>query len=344
MAIQFAESFDIYGSDESLVSFWNTSSTGWALTTTNPRTGDRCMYFRREISGGAWTIHRVLPSPVLSGGVAFGAYMITSLPVANNNVRFRIIDSSNTTAILWVAIQADGSIAIYKTGNVLLAQSGPILTANTWYHIEFKYNIDDTIGYCEVRVNGETVAQINNADLGTTPAGIFQIYNYWDSNIDIRVDDVIAWDTTGPVNNDFIGQARVLTVFPASDTPVADFVVTGAASGYQAIDEVPPDDDTSYIEGVNAGDISEFGMPALPPEVVSIVGLFIPSRSKLSAAGAATLQISMVSNGQVAPGVDRGLGVGWTYYTDKFETNPDGGGAWSKSAFEAALIRLEKTS
>src|SRR3546814_10010787 len=68
--------------------------------------------------------------------------------------------------------------------------------------------------------------------------------------------DFVLWDGSGSANNDFLGSVSVTDLTPASDVAL-NWALTGAATGAEAVDDFPPDDDTSYIYAVDPPPRSE---------------------------------------------------------------------------------------
>jgi hypothetical protein len=258
-----------------------------------------------------------------------------------------IRDGANDN-ILKVSIESDGSLGFYKgTTHTLLARSDPLVTAASWSHIEVKCVIDDVVGSIDAQINGIPVFSLTNQNLGTNDATQLKFGCFAGSGsgttLDFYFDDIVVWDTTGAVNNDFLGTQRVETIFPTSDTAAADFTKTGAANGYDCIDNVPPDDDTTYLTGATVNDISEFGVGTLPANVSAIVGVYVHTLAKLSDAGTGNLQVSLVSGVDVSLGPDKVLTSGYQYHGGVHELDPATDAAWTKAGVEAALLRLEKT-
>jgi hypothetical protein len=163
------------------------------------------------------------------------------------------------------------------------------------------------------------------------------------STPDIYWDDVFAWDDTGTYNNSFMGAQRILTTFPTADTAQADFTVVGSGAGFSAINDNPPDDDTSYITSAVVNNKSDFELDTLPPEVVAIAGVFVPARARVDAAGIGNLKMSLVSSGDVLAGSDVPLTPSYSYYRNTFEYDPHTSAPWTKAHLEAALLRVEKS-
>jgi hypothetical protein len=354
MAIIWADSFDHYGTTPSggrtamLKGAWAqfTAGTGTLpfVSTTQKRTGDNSLAFTHQAGAtDNCTARRVVGTSKTVIGCGFGLY-----PGALHNlnkawgIQFR--NNANTN-IIHVSVETDGSVAIYvAAASSPLIVSDPVIGVGSWNHVETKCVIDNVVGEIEVRVNGLTVIHLTNQNFGVNGCTQIAFGNFGGGNNNTwYFDDIVVWDDTTSYNNNFLGAQRVHTVFPTADTAQADWAVVGAASGYEAIDDPAPDDDSTYISSGNAGEISEFALGDLPPETDIIAGVYIPTLAKLEDAGIGNIQVSLVSGSSASLGPDQVLTTAYTYWGGVHQTDPDTSLPWTKSGFEASILRVEKT-
>lgn len=276
-------------------------------------------------------------------GVAFGI-RFPSLPVFADRVNFQLRDVNNNP-ILSFNFMTDGTVLVREGGRTgtLLMTSTEQFVAGAWEHFECIVTISDTVGSIEVRRNRVPIVQIGDLNLGTTP--IAQVR--WASNDgsgtgsggdEIHLDDIVTHDGV-----DFIGPARVLTVFPESDATPQEWDIIGAGSGVGAITEVPPDEDSSYIGAPVSEVRSRFTMPELPVDVEQLIGINTITRMRQDEAGATNVQASFLSGSESQVGVDHSISEAYVYYVDSFPLNPDTGEPWDKASFEAALLEYHRT-
>jgi len=357
MTILWAEGFDHYGTtpnggrDAMLKGAWAAFADGSGnlpiISSTHSRTGTYAL----KCFGGPGvversTARRVLGASKLAVGCGYGVYP-DALPSVNGTWGMSIRDSANDN-ILKVSVESDGSLGFYKgSGYTLIARSDPIVTAASWSHIEVKCVIDNVVGSIDAQVNGISVFSLTNQNLGTNAATQLTFGCFAGSGsgttVDFYFDDIVVWDTAGSINNTFLGTQRVETIFPTSDTAVADFSKTGSANGYACINNVPPDDDTTYLAAAVVNNKSEFGVGSLPANVSAIVGVFVHTLAKLSDAGTGNLQVSLVSGVSVSDGPDKVLTSGYQYHGGVHQLDPATSAAWTKAGVEAAKLRLKKT-
>lgn len=341
MAIVWAESFEQYDNADQLWEgpFSDAWQTGLLVTDGTPRTGSN--YISVGTSGTFGSDLRRTTPEVTQFGYAFG-FRAPALPASNTDMGWSFRDGNSDT-IFALRVTSNGAIQIQSEfDGTTLAQSGPRLLAGTWHHIEVQAIISSSVGQVEVRVDGVSAVAVSGVDLGSEPMG--EIMWHADDGSH-HVDDLVFYDFTGDVANDWLGPVRVVTVYPeidASSIP-GDWSVTGAGSGADAVSGVP-DDDTSYIQADEAGYRATFGVGALPENIGGIVGVYAQARSKQIDAGSSSIRLKMQSNAAETVGDTEQLTPTYTYNGWAFTIDPDANDAWTKTTFEAAIIEIERVS
>lgn len=231
MAAIFMDGFDHYGTGDAGLN--NMKAGFWAaFESSNPsinapswgpaRTGDYCL---RSASRNTGWSRRVLPTPLTHMFMSFG-FAVDSLPSSstNKNGICVVLDGSNNE-LYYLALTTTGALQIKNGSTVLATTSGPVITAQTWHFLEMEIN---TAGNWVVRVDdatasgtpaltatlsGGTIAQLgflNVREAATTP-----------DSPRFYIDDLFVRDTTGSVNNSWIGDRRVAALFVNDDTETA---------------------------------------------------------------------------------------------------------------------------
>lgn len=357
MAIIWAEGFDHYGNtpnggrDAMLAGAWAAFSWGNgnppAVSAVRARTGLNSLLIDYNFFATAGVqCRRVLGTSHIIVGMAAGWYF-NSLPDTNKVHGFEFRNNANA-CIAFFAIQSDGAIGFYSgSGRTIIASSDPVITANSWQHIEAKIICDTVVGQVEVRVNGIVVLNvtgINLGSLGSTQIVFGMPADDLGSSLIYYIDDVVTWNDDGLSNNTFLGQQRVQTLLVDGDTAAADWTKVGAVTGFDCIDNVPPDGDTSYLSGGTLNAVSEFTLPDLPPETSAIVGVYVPMMARLDDAGTGSAQASLVSGAAVSLGPDQPLTTAYTYWGGVHQLDPATALPWSKAGLEAAKLRIKKTA
>lgn len=318
------------------------TSDGVYVTNAFAATGNNCLRFLP--SKGNNRVTKLLPSPKSFLGLGFRAMF----NIFNSGYGFTI-RASNDDVLITARIQTNGQWnfvkGTFESGTFIGSTGEPKFTTNTFYHIEINILFDSYIGELEVRINGVQVLHVTDIDLGNIPASAFTFQTFSDQivNANMYIDDVIWYDDNGDHNNTFIGPAAVYTVFATGEGTEQDWSVTGA-SAHAAVGEVPPNDDTSYVSSDSVGDKLDFTMPTLGVEIDNIVGVVIPALARTVGAGVGSLGVSMISDDTpLSPGA-KTLEPSYAYKPFVFDFDPATELAWSKSSFEAAIVRIEKTA
>lgn len=350
MALLWCDGFDHYGVLGTMTDgAW--AEVGATLDATNPRTGSKCIRFNNLTQGGL--IRRVLGAAHTTVGVAFAMYT-TNLPSANDKERLLSFHDAANIAQVSIVLQSTGIIAVKRgaaNSGTLLGDSGtPALTANAYQHVECVVLFSQTVGTVEVRVNGVTVVSLSGQDTCATAlvecsqVALGAIVGTGSSTMDVYMDDMLCYDNTGSYNNTFIGDRRVLTLYPNANTATADWTAVGAATGYECIDETNPDEDTTYITASTVGMVSEFGLEDLPDGVSVINAVVMVERARKTEAGTANTQVSIVSGASTTAGVDKPLTEVYTYRQDVFQIDPASAAPFTPTEVDALKFKVERTA
>ena len=288
----------------------------------------------------------VLPSAQNVVGIG-GRFWFSSFEAVNAH---KIMTFKNSAAANHIVIVADinGYIRVLRDATEIGASASPSVVPGAWQHIEAKALISDTVGTVEVRVEGVVAVNITGADTrnGGVDANVYSVGTSYDSNpssVPFYIKDWILWNGSGTQNNDFLGSISVYELLTSSDVTFPWAASTGT-TGWNLLDESPPNDDTDYIYAVDpAPAASKFGLTNLPADVTTVKGLYAVVRSKKTDGGDGSLQVGMVSGASTGLGSDRPITTAYTYWTDMFEVDPATAAAWLPSAVDAAQIQLDRT-
>lgn len=357
MALLWCDGFDHYGVVGNLTEGAWAELTSFTLTTLNPRTGTHTIR-RGDVTQPR--LRRVLGGAKTAVGIG-GVFYLAGLPTSNDRFHFfHFQDAANANQVT-VTCQSTGVVSVYRgvpdTGSgTLLAQSAsPVITAEAFQHVEAFVEFDNSAGSVEVRVNGVTACSAAGVDtVNTSNVECSQVYiasrtagTGTAGTGAVDVDDVFCYDDTGSFNNTFLGDRRVITLFPNADTLQADWTPVGESTGYECIDEANPDFDTTYISAAppgSPGQLSEFGLQDLPAGVSVVSAVEIVNFSRKTEAGPANITAGIVSNSVPAAGTDQPMTEIYTYRSDVFETDPDTAAPFTPEAVDDLLVSVERTA
>lgn len=360
MTLLWADNFNVYGTDETLLLNGIYAEAGGFVTlVVDPDPTSTAYVIKMTSSADASLPYRgtVLRKVFPSGGedtvgTAFRIWMDNLPPTDTNYVNFIFTDIANVEQVT-VRILTTGDISAYRgtpeTGILLGTTSVPCVIANAYTHLEMKVTISDTVGVVEVRANGSTVLNLTNQDTkntantttnqmlfshsqnGAAPAS--QAYH---------IKDFVIWNDAGSVNNDFMGTVSVVTLVPDADTSLGGWLPSTGSTGWPILDNAPPLDDAAYV----AADVPEtavFTLTNLPDDVTSVRGLVTMFRGRKVDGGDGNIQISMVSAAAEDAGTDHAITTAYTYWSDVNEIDPNTSAPWTPVSLNAASIKMART-
>ena len=207
-----------------------------------------------------------------------------------------------------------------------------------WHFIEFKwYHNTSSAGTFQMGVDGTYTTQQTSIDYFQ---GFSNVRVGWVTVADVAsfyVDDLYVADTTGGVNDDFLGPIAVTAKFPNGNGNSSVLVGQDADStdNYLNVDEDPPDDGTTYNESGTEGDKDTYAMEDITgsPTVVGVVSTLYARRTQTGAKYART--VARVNSTDYV-GATKALGEGYSPVENVFDQNPDTSTAWTQTTFNGA--------
>lgn len=231
-------------------------------------------------------------------------------------------------------IFADGSIGIgwhvSPTVN-LLAQTGPgLISAANYRHLETAFRVHNVNGEVIVRLDGATVLGYTGNTRRVGAVNEFrQIRTFLNSGMNGEqwMDDFYYCDDTGAKNNTFLGDMRIITLYPNAPGDLAEWLTrVGAATDWEAITNHPTDDDTSYIASDVPGSRFLVNLDAMVGVDGEVRGLAVNLMSKKDDAG--TRKVAGIvkvpsTGGAIGVATDQAFPSAYANLQYIFESNPD---------------------
>lgn len=342
MALLFADGFDLYFTLQSII------DAGWV----KGGSGDYAdMYLSLGRFGGGTiglgnnnSIHRYISSTGNEIGVQAALKMDDLDP---ENVLLRVDNNSQSDLCFQIHVLSNGSIRLRDSANSIVATSGAgVIVTGVWYYLEVWATIADS-GDVLLKLNGETILNESSVDTSISATNVDKVTfyagtaatgnrTYWD--------DIIILDGSGSINNDLLGDCRIATLLPNADTAQEDWDLSTGSDSYDLINDTIPgihDEDSTYIEEDTVGNETRCEFENSPSDAASIKAVVLSTALRKTDAGQRTARGLINSNGTESVGATRYPSTDYQTYRDIYETNPDGGGAWSKSAVDALEAGVE---
>lgn len=328
---------------------------GWDLESTSPATGTYHMRLIEDTGGSTLIMRRALgqSKQVSALGYRFQVDDLPSLESGGEEDDYlRMLDFRDVAnaAQIRINLGTEGSVRALR-GSTALGRSDPCIAAGGYHHFEAKAKIHDTTGYVEVRVNEVTVLNLTGIDTQATansetsqftfgqvqsPTGLAVGFGFFD------VDDVFAWDddATDATNTivDFVGDKGAYYLPPDADTATSEFTVTGSATAYGALDDVPPSG-SDYLDDTTGAARTIVSVAALPGNVSEVIAYMPVIYARKEESGTVNLRGGVVVGTDESYTPTNSPSTAYAYMEPGPKTiNPDTGVAWDSSTVPNLLI------
>lgn len=244
-----------------------------------------------------------------------------------------------------VRIQSDATMSIFtNNGNTLIQNSTPFsIHDNTWYYCEVKYTLQGGSGTnitctATLKVDGTVRAQGTGTCgfdttilLLNTPTVNSHAFENEVSGGDTYIKDLYIFDTLSGNTNNFAGDCTFILSTTTADI-TTEWTPTGGGSSWNQVNEVPPDDDTTYIEDGNINDLDNFFWTPVPSTLGTIVAVQYLGYIRKTAEGSRSVKLSCGA-GPTQFSDEFFLNDNYVYYRMPLGTDPDTGVAWTTASF-----------
>lgn len=349
MTIQWFEGFDLYPlstATDFSGSFWNDLYSGVAggrsAQVDAARNGNAGLRVSSVISTAQDTTR-----PCTNGAsrTTFGAAIQQNISYGTGSRDLPACGFIGSNGRLMIAYDETQSIAVYRNGS-LVGRSSSTFNIGTYNYCEVEVT-HATSGNVTVTlwVNNTMEFQDSIAFIGTISAFVIGSLTgsglYGVSGTSTYFDDIYIAD-----DQDRLGDSAVIVQMPDANTTPQDWTVTGAASQWEALANVPFND-SEYITTPTQFDQSQFELEAPPPDIFQVHAVAHQYRGQKDDVQDARVQGAVILPGggpDVNTGADNTFVQQWNYFIDIFETNAaGGGGAWSPADLNTIELRYERT-
>ena len=245
-----------------------------------------------------------------------------------------------------VKIGEDGRLKLYRRQSdwdQLISTSIASVPARGWHYVELQVTQGTSNGVLSVRINGILAIQMTAQN---TIQGGGQLLTVFvgavpgeSSPLTVDVDDFYIADTSGTINNTFLGDVRVDALKAQANGALNQWTVEAAASAWEAVSD---DDEATAIRAATAGLRQSFDIEPLPVMATpAIHGVQLTMLARKTDAGLGKVKGLVVSGAQSAVSTDVILQEQLAWHTALFERNPNGNVQWTEAAFNAAEFGVE---
>lgn len=340
------------------------TSSGWNLSASNPRTGTH--HLRLSPGNDGRSVRRVFGetlTEVFFGQALYFDALPEIEPIAGtaSDVGFCLASFNSETNAVQVSVWlgTDGAISVYRRGQsvfgdflgTLLGRSDPIVGAGAYQHYEHYLKIGNGDGAYELRVDEVTKLNLTGIDTDNGAGEVSQVVVYrnnetpFASGMNVDMADCFVNDTAsdGSGCDTWIGDCKSGWRTLDADTAQADFALSAGSSGYELLDETPPND-ADYIDTTSPTARSDFGFVNGPGNESEILTARPAVRAWKDDAGTCEIAPSLQSNAVDAIVSSQPITTAPVYYDSNVPFNPDTGVPWTPAELNAAFEIIERTS
>lgn len=327
MTLLFADGFDHYDSAALMARKWDGSGTG--VTQATGRNG------RAWSVPNAATYKNVANKQTLINGFA---YYVTGT-IAGSNAIMSYKDAGTIQVDL--VINTNGSISVRRNGvTVLGTTSAGLVHITTWHYIEWKVKIDNTVGTVHVHLDGTEVLALTGQDTQQTANAYATTVNFEYPGYGNYYDDFYLCDDAGSLNNDFLGDVKIETLYPDGAGNSTQWTPS-AGNNYDCVNETIQNDDTDYVEESTVNDIDLYTYGALATSSGTVKATQANLIARKTDAGARQIREKTRTGGTNYSGATQTLSGGYIDYREIREVDPNTTVAWTIAGVNGAEYGVE---
>jgi len=277
-------------------------------------------------------------------------------------IKFREVNANNPDTLIHFLNRTGVSVASFHRGasgdpRLQSANNTIYTTSEKWspflwnyFEIRVLSGTNNSNGELELRMNGKTIIDATGVDTfqSTVSRGTANIVVGGSDHFDPIFDDIYVLDTTGSVNNDFLGDIKVEALFPDGAGNTTNFSVTGAASNFTAVSDNPVDDDTSYISSSTVSNKDTYTYDDVSLITSNVKGLVIHTLGKKDGAGDRVIKPVIRSGTTDYDQAEIYLPYGETdeyaFDSQPIDVDPDTAIAWTVSGVNSAEFGVKLTT
>ena len=338
MALLFMDGFDGYTAESDLVLKWDSGSNITFLQTALGRFGGGAAEV--DVSNNEFLLKTILDSTTVIAG---GAFKMDRIDDGEDDTNLLIgFDEQGVVSHISL-VQHFGFLAVklgLGDGTELGRTSGVVLTPGVWHYLEMKVFLSNSAtGTVEVFLDGFRVINLDTIVTSNGGADVIDRVIFrspsLNSGHDTLWDDCYICDGVGGApHNTILGDCRIDQIIPNGDGNYTEFVTTvpsSPATHWDKVEEVPPDDDTSYNNGTAVNQRDTFTMSALTA-ITSQTIFGVQQVSHARHDGSATnMENRLRISASDFSGVSQALPSSYGYILEVWEDDPNAGPLWTES-------------
>jgi len=154
---------------------------------------------------------------------------------------------------------------------------------------------------------------------------------------DAYICDGTTGDDPSHPNNDFLGDVRIVAIFPDAIGTYSQWTPT-SGDNYTCVDETTPNDDSDYVATSGIGNIDTYNFESLPVSSGTVLAIQCNSYARKDDAGSRSIGNAIYYNSILYSGSEQSVGDTYRYYPEIFEVNPNTNVRWTISELNSVEI------
>lgn len=260
---------------------WSAATgTAPSVVTTSPHSGT----YRLDTASSVTTSGRRWQNSTSSAGSGtwfVRAYWRTTDETPEGDMNLIALVSSGGVEQSTLALKTTGVLRILNSTTATVANMTYVVSPNTWYRLELRHLISNTVGEIEARIYADAsdalLDSVSITGEDTLNPGLGQVTFGTASASSITgvhsFDDLAVNDDTGSFQTSWPGQGKIAYLEPSADTAVAWTKAGSAPAGtnFGGVSELPgaPDDGTTYNQDSGSTNEDKMALTDTPAEVTS---------------------------------------------------------------------------
>ena len=182
----------------------------------------------------------ITASSALVAGIAWYGNSISTHTTSSLGSDYILAFYSGSTLQIALSVMSDGTLVVHN-GSTVLGQSTNALSMYNWYYLELKSTGFSASADFKVHVtlgNDESAWVIGTGNTNSAGSGTANKVSIG-SLCEPDVDDFYILNGLGDVNNNFLGDSRVLSLLPRIDGTYKQWTPSTGTDHFALIDEVP---------------------------------------------------------------------------------------------------------
>jgi hypothetical protein len=223
-----------------------TNSAPVAIGTTNVRSGT----YAGQVTAGAGFWRQVIytSNQTTTGYIGVAIYIV-ALPNANTQmVRW---STTGNVSVGNITLKTTGAMSLLASNGTQIGSDSATLSLNTWYYVELKNDASTSPGTLEARLDGSVWASGSNSNQGSWARALIGNITGAQTTNNVWFDDWKVNDSSGSNQTSYPGTGKLIVLRPDSAGDSNGFTVqvggtAGSTNNYTRVNEITPDDATSY--------------------------------------------------------------------------------------------------